>query len=610
MTVSVKVMGSLGEPATLNVYPYGPAFFKYQCMRYDMVNEVAEEDSGSDSEDLSDADIELDLKYIKSLESKDWKDQDHYRVLGLPNLRVESSVKDIKKAYKFMVLKCHPDKASQGNTKVDEEAFTCIQKAYEQLCTVEGKRAYDSIDPEFDDDTPNITEHNKQNFYDIFGKVMDTNAQWSMQKNVPKLGTESDSIDKVNDFYNFWYDFKSWREYSYLDEEEREKAECKEERRYIDKLNKQERLRRKKEEMTRMHELVNRCYACDPRIKAFNEERKRRKVEAKLAKQEAYKKELEAAKLQKEENERIAKEQEAQRVQEAKEKAEIEKKERQKQNKLLKQERKKLRENVKSHNYFNTNEDNIVKSMENLDLLLLSLTIDDMKNLNSVSEDTENFTILYQNQLNSNLAAQENKTKENLMKAKQSQDVHKEQTSNADKFTTPDIALLVKAVKSFPPGTVNRWNTIADYMNLHSALCKTYESKDIITKVKKLQSKEGDDLKTKINKQAYENFEKSQKQRIDEVVHTGGLSSRDTVNTCLAPDLGAPDEVKKRKQAAAWGADEQKLLEEALKKFPQAALGSARWESIAEHVGTKTKKECMRRYKELVEQIKAKKAKA
>ena len=33
------------------------------------------------------------------------------------------------------------------------------------------------------------------------------------------------SFDEVNDFYSFWYDFQSWREFSYMDQEDLENAE-------------------------------------------------------------------------------------------------------------------------------------------------------------------------------------------------------------------------------------------------------------------------------------------------------------------------------------------------------------------------------------------------
>ena len=60
---------------------------------------------------------------------------------------------------------------------------------------------------------------------------------------------------------------------------------------------------------------------------------------------------------------------------------------------------------------------------------------------------------------------------------------------------------------------------------------------------------------------------------------------------------------------APWSADEQKLLEGALKTFP-ATLGTERWDKIADSIPNRSKKDCMRRYKELAEVVRAKKAAA
>ncbi|XP_035226616.1 dnaJ homolog subfamily C member 1-like [Stegodyphus dumicola] len=56
-----------------------------------------------------------------------------------------------------------------------------------------------------------------------------------------------------------------------------------------------------------------------------------------------------------------------------------------------------------------------------------------------------------------------------------------------------------------------------------------------------------------------------------------------------------------------WKQEEQRSLELALQKFPKDT--PARWDKIADFVSTKTKEECVERYKILVQQIKKKKDK-
>jgi len=58
--------------------------------------------------------------------------------------------------------------------------------------------------------------------------------------------------------------------------------------------------------------------------------------------------------------------------------------------------------------------------------------------------------------------------------------------------------------------------------------------------------------------------------------------------------------------ASEWSEEQQRALEAALKQFP-ASVGADRWERIAEVVPGKTKGECVRRYKEIVAALKAKK---
>merc|ERR1712032_1290707 len=87
----------------------------------------------------------------------------------------------------------------------------------------------------------------------------------------------------VDRFYSFWFEFSSWREYSYLDEEDKEKAGDKWERREIDKINKAQRKEKKAEETKRIRKLVDNAYNSDPRIARFRKEEMEEKAAQKKA---------------------------------------------------------------------------------------------------------------------------------------------------------------------------------------------------------------------------------------------------------------------------------------------------------------------------------------
>lgn len=72
--------------------------------------------------------------FLLSLDPSEWKKQDHYRVLGLENIRSKSTDDDIKRAYRKKVLQHHPDKKDKTKKSrlppgVNEHGyFTCITK--------------------------------------------------------------------------------------------------------------------------------------------------------------------------------------------------------------------------------------------------------------------------------------------------------------------------------------------------------------------------------------------------------------------------------------------------------------------------------------------------
>uniref|UniRef100_A0A2K6KXC7 DnaJ homolog subfamily C member 2 n=1 Tax=Rhinopithecus bieti TaxID=61621 RepID=A0A2K6KXC7_RHIBE len=501
------------------------------------------EDKKELSEESEDEELQLEeFAMLKTLDPKDWKNQDHYAVLGLGHVRYKATQRQIKAAHKAMVLKHHPDKRKAAGEPIkegDNDYFTCITKAYEMLSDPVKRRAFNSVDPTFDNSVPSKSEA-KDNFFEVFSPVFERNSRWSNKKNVPKLGDMNSSFEDVDIFYSFWYNFDSWREFSYLDEKEKKSGMVciRDERRWIEKQNRATRAQRKKEEMNRIRTLVDNAYSCDPRIKKFKEEEKAKKEAEKKAKAEAKRKEQEAKEKQRQaelEAARLAKEKEEEEV---RQQALLAKKEKDLQKKAIKKERQKLRNSCKIEEI----NEQIRKEKEAAEARMRQASKNTEKSTGGGGNGSKN-------------------------------------------WSEDDLQLLIKAVNLFPAGTNSRWEVIANYMNIHSSSGVKRTAKDVIGKAKSLQKLGEPSSKDDINK-------------------------RHLIKHGVVPqaDSAAPSERFEGPYTdfTPWTTEEQKLLEQALKTYPVNT--PERWEKIAEVVPGRTKKDCMKRYKELVEMVKAKKA--
>lgn len=240
------------------------------------------EQEGYEEDDLGVGDEE-ETEDLLSLDPKEWKKQDHYAVLGLSHLRYRATPEQIKIAHRKKVLKHHPDKkAGAVGDSNDDAFFKCIQKAHDVLTHSEKHRQFDSVDPYYDlleADVPTAQQVAKAKdpnsaFFKHFSPVFEREARFSRQLPVPLLGEYTDSKEKVEAFYHFWYNFDSWRSFEYLDKEVNEGSDNRDDKRYTEKKNKAERARRKKEDTARLRNIVDVALAADPRIKRIKQEEK------------------------------------------------------------------------------------------------------------------------------------------------------------------------------------------------------------------------------------------------------------------------------------------------------------------------------------------------
>ncbi|KAI0219481.1 DnaJ-like subfamily C member 2 [Lamellibrachia satsuma] len=598
------VTGQVSALSSLTVEPIGRWYEAYALRRLHKQslshNSLSSSSSDDDDNELSQDEDDDDDGILLTLDPKDWKNQDHYTVLGLGKQRYRATTNQIKKAYKRKVLQHHPDKRRARGVPVkegEEDYFTCITRAWETLGIPAKRKSYDSIDPQFDDSVPSVSSDSKEKFYEVFRPYFEQNARWSVKKWVPVLGDDSISFEDVNNFYSYWYNFDSWREYSYLDEEEKEKGENRDERRWIEKQNKAARQKRKKEEIARLRQLVDNSYACDPRIARHLEQEKQKKLAAKQAKRDAARAradEEERVKREAEEAERKLKEEEEEvaRIQ-----ADKVRKEKETQRKVLKKERKTLRTKLKEFDYFATVDDERVSNMQDMDKLSELLSVTSLQTLNEAltSGDTGRAKETFHAQVRTlNEELEREKQKQLELTQRGAGGRSEGGASKGAAWASDEVEVLIKAVNLFPAGTMARWETVASFITQHIPSSKR-TAKEVLFKAKELQKNDGN-LKEDANKKAFDRFAKDKK---GGVVDTSDISERyDSVAEQQIMETGS--------NPAPWTADEQKHLEQALKTFP--ASTPERWDRISATIPTRSRRDCMRRYKELVELIRAKKA--
>ena len=384
-----KPVGQLSSATDRNIEPVGPHFLAYarrkrhkRTFSEDERIQAQANVKKVEEEDPDDVDEPEDPLMLQR-EAKDWKSQDHYAVLGITRLRYRATEDQIKRAHRRKVLKHHPDKKAAAGGTEDDQFFKCIQKATEVLSDPVRRRQFDSVDEGAEVEPPTKKETQKGNFYKLWGKVFEAEGRFSNQHPVPKLGNDKSTKEDVEHFYNFWYNFDSWRSFEYLDEDVPDDNENRDQKRHVERKNQAARRKKKTEDTARLRKLVDDCLALDERIKKFRQEEHATKNKRRIEKEAEQKRLAEEAAKKKEEEARLQAEKEAaEKAQKAEgKKAKEAAKNAAKKNKRV------VRGAVKDANYFHAGGDapaaQIDAALNDVDALIAKIDHEELANLTS-----------------------------------------------------------------------------------------------------------------------------------------------------------------------------------------------------------------------------------
>lgn len=551
---------------------------------------------------------------MHDLEKAMFKDSDdYYSLLELGHKRWRASEDEIRKCFRKLSLKYHPDKVAhlgEDATAGADEHFKKIIKAHDVLSDRKKRAAYDSID-DVDDSIPSESLIDENSFYELLGPCFELNARWSTARRVPKLGGDDMGIDEVYKFYDFWYSFKTWRDFSFDLEYDVEQADSREERRWMERQNSKHIKARKLAESTRIRTLVDTAFNNDPRVAR---EKAREKASKEAAKEEKRRKRESALVAEREEKERKEREKKEQEVKQKEEKAKL-KKEKELKRKVVRKARQRLRGIASSLELLA--HEGIMISVERVCLEGSAEDIEICSDfLEKLRKDDATLIREVEAILATALKGIETGVKEHktaTVKADKNNNNNKETAAKDNSTSQPrskdwsaaETVALQKALVRFPAGTVDRWIRIADQLEGRGP--------DEVRKVAHM-------MKSAPGKQT----RKSPKARPESPVETARTKTNGVANgTSNTPTAnGRSENVPSARKEDGPGSlkisdgppntmnfvkRQQMALEAGLKKFP-AKLGESRWSKIAEKVPGRSPEECRARFLELAAFYKSKKA--
>lgn len=530
---------------------------------------------------------------------------DLYELLELGHKRWHATADEIKKSFRRISLIYHPDKISHQGEEAKENSethFKAVKKAYEVLSDKKKRAAYDSID-DVDDSIPSEkdTTSSPERFYKKFGNCFAVNARWSTSDRVPEFGDDNADIEAVHKFYDFWYSFKSWRDFSFDLEYDTDQAECREEKRWMERQNAKHIKSRKLQENARIRRLVDLAFKHDPRLKRVKDAQKAKKDALKAEKKRQAE---ERARLVREKEEAERREAEN-RAAEEKLKRQAEKKERAAARQKLRKSRQRLRAisrevglsysdrcleavegmcsrgNVESIDAASRVIDSIDRDEQNVEDLALRVL---RKALLAPTTPVTSSVLEDDHEPSSRSSEESSNLQANSNGSPVQPQPHIASQSSTNKSTQPwtqeELSLLSKAVAKYPGGTVGRWGKISDFVGTRSpdeVLQKVSESRP-----SKLRSTTRETSgKPAPHPNPFERFQEKKKG-----------------NPVVPQKKSSSTKFAQPPNKLQFTPKQQLEFEAALKKHPSAD-GEARWKKVALAVG-RPPEQCKERFQELI----------
>ncbi|XP_012215363.1 dnaJ homolog subfamily C member 21 [Linepithema humile] len=218
----------------------------------------------------------------------------HYEVLGIAR---NASDDDIKKAYRKLALKWHPDK-NLDNQDTAKEQFQLVQQAWEILSDPHERTWYDNhreailkggIGEDYKDESINLFRYfsvscfkgygdDQKGFYtvyrNVFEKLAAEDAEFAedsdSDEEIPGFGDSQSSYEEVvHKFYSYWQSYSTKKSYAWLDPYDVRKVASRRIFRLAEKENKKVRDKARRERNEQVRNLVAFVRKRDKRVQAY-----------------------------------------------------------------------------------------------------------------------------------------------------------------------------------------------------------------------------------------------------------------------------------------------------------------------------------------------------